>query len=132
VVENWRATPRDGFPLSYYPMFTARRRGRVRVTHLVGYDGEGQRYHLSHRLVGEGGLNQVRRQLRRRALAGEGDDVCRAVAARCGRFRSGRYADLVTVQLVTGEYRLDDYFAGDRAPRQETVHAAVEIARGNR
>ncbi len=29
IRQNWRAKPRDGFPLSYYPMFSAKRSGTV-------------------------------------------------------------------------------------------------------
>jgi hypothetical protein len=129
VVQNWRTHPVDGFPFSYYPMFTAKRTQRTRVTHLIGYDAAGRRHHLSHRLVGEGGLNQVRRQLRRLALGGEAGAVCERVAARCARARTGLHADLVTVQIVTGEYRLRDYFAGACEPRSETIHASVTVER---
>lgn len=132
VVQNWRASPVDGFPFSYYPMFTAKRTRRTRVTHLVGYDAAGKRYYLSHRLVGEGGLNQARRQLRRLALGGDADAVCQRVAARCARARTGLHADLVTIQVVTGEYRLRDYFAGRCEPRSETVHASLPVNRSAR
>jgi len=36
--QQGRVRPRDGFPLSYYPMFSARRTGQLAVTHLVGVD----------------------------------------------------------------------------------------------
>ncbi|NJM08485.1 hypothetical protein HC891_23350 [Candidatus Gracilibacteria bacterium] len=32
LIENWRAAPRDNFPLSYYPMFSARRSKRSKFT----------------------------------------------------------------------------------------------------
>lgn len=35
----------------------------------------------------------------------------------------GRHADLVAIQLVTGKYRLDDFFAGRQEPEWERVHA---------
>ena len=32
VRQNWRRGGRDGFPLSYYPMFSAKRRATASVT----------------------------------------------------------------------------------------------------
>ena len=65
VAENWRDHPSDGFPLSYYPMFS-RQRGEVyRQTHLVGVDAENNRILIPYRFAGAGGFNQVRRQINR-------------------------------------------------------------------
>ena len=83
--ENWRAARRDSFPLSYYPMFSARRRKRVRVTHLVGFDARGGRHLLPCRHVASGGLSQVRKQIRRTVEAGEAETLCAALAARLAR-----------------------------------------------
>ncbi|HXG83618.1 MAG TPA: hypothetical protein VNI84_06285 [Pyrinomonadaceae bacterium] len=44
IVENWRAKPTDGFPLSHFPMFTSKRDKMESVTHLVGLDASGNRY----------------------------------------------------------------------------------------
>lgn len=123
VVQNWRRRPRDNFPLSYYPMFSAKRSQRVRVTYLVGHDAHGQRRIISYKLAGPGGMNQVRRQIRRIVRQGRADQLCRAVAGRIAHAQAGPWADLVTVQVVTGTYRLDDYFSGKQSPLSEVVHA---------
>jgi len=123
--ENWRAARRDSFPLFYYPMFSARRRKRVRVTHLVGFDARGGRHLLPCRHVASGGLNQVRKQIRRSVEAGEAETLCAALAARLAR--AATPAPLESVAIVTGEYRLDAWFAGERAPVSEVVHASAPV-----
>ncbi len=61
VRQHWRTTPGDGFPLSSYPMFTAKRRAAGTVTYLIGFDRLGRRMLLPSSVAGPGGLNQVRR-----------------------------------------------------------------------
>lgn len=126
VRQNWRRRPRDSFPLSYYPMFTAKRRSRMRVTHFVGLDRDGQRVHLPHDVAGSGGLNQLRKQIRRIVQRGDAEELCRAAAERVAR-RRRRYPEVVAVQVVTGTYRLTAYFAGQREPDKEVVHACVPV-----
>ena len=123
IRQSWRSRPKDGFPLSYYPMFTAKRKASGKVTHLVGVTAEGEARNLPHHLAGTGGLNQVRRQLARSARRGTADQVCAAVAAKVVASRERGLADLVEVRVVTGEYRFDDFFAGHRAPIAEDIHA---------
>lgn len=129
VTENWRRRPRDAFPLSYYPMFSAKRTATGRVTHVIGIDAQGQRQMVSHRYAGSGGLNQVRRQLHRSVRAGRAEACAKAVAERVAASSSRRLRELVEVRIVTGEYRFDDYFAGDKAPVAEKVHARHPVPR---
>lgn len=129
VHRNWRSRPRDGFPLSHYPMFTAKRKGSGKVTHLVGVTAEGEPRNLPHHLAGTGGLNQVRRQLARSARGGTGSQICAAVAGKVAASGPGSLADVVEVRLVTGEYRFDDFFAGRREPLKERIHARAVVAR---
>lgn len=124
IAENWRRKPKDSFPLSYYPMFCKRRGKCERVTYLVGIDARGTRHPLPYHCAGSGGLNQVRRQIRRLARRdGAAEELCASVAARLARRRDGRYADLVAIHLVTGKYRLADFFAGRQEPEWERVRA---------
>lgn len=129
VAQNWRAQPRDSFPLSYYPMFSMRRRPTLEVTHLVGFDAHGRRVALPYKLTGSCGLNQTRKQLQRRVNRGEGEAVCRAVANRLAARGDQRYAAVVRVGVVTGRYRLDDYFSGPCEPQREVVHACAPVVR---
>lgn len=127
IVENWRRKPRDSFPLSHYPMFSKRRGQCERVTYLVGIDARGNRRPLPYHCAGPGGLNQVRRQIRKIARHGAAADaLCAATAARRAARRDSEYADLVAIHLVTGKYRLRDFFAGREEPEWERVHATWE------
>ncbi|NOK59665.1 MAG: hypothetical protein GFH27_549285n189 [Chloroflexi bacterium AL-W] len=123
LVENWREKPQDNFPLSYYPMFSAKRSKKAKVSYLVGYDSQGQRHILSYKLAGSGGMNQVRRQIRFLVKHGYAEKLCHDVAERVAQQQTGILADIVRVQVVTGTYRLDTYFHGDRQPLSEQVHA---------
>lgn len=116
----------DGFPLSHYPMFSARRSRTGSVTHLVGIGADGSERILHHRHAGTGGLNQVRRQITRQVRDGRAqalaDRVARSLASQVDS--SGR---VTTVQVVTSRHRYDAFFAGERAPRSRTVHATARV-----
>jgi hypothetical protein len=98
---------RDGFPLSWYPMFSAKRRRRSWVTYAVGVDRDGRRRYLHKGLLGAGGINQVRRQLYRIAVReGRPDAYAAALAARVARCRD--CADLVRVEVLRTRFDLDN------------------------
>lgn len=130
VTQNWRKEPRDGFPLSYYPMFSARRSKIASVTYLVGLDSRGRRLLLPYAYAGTGGLNQVRRQINRIVREGGADKLCRIVALKVALEKETSLVGVVTVQVVTGRYRLADYFAGAKDPVSERVHASRPVERG--
>jgi hypothetical protein len=127
LLQHRRAVPRDGFPLSHYPMFCADRGDRLTLTHLVGGRADGTERALPCGLVASGGMNQVRKQLTRSARRGRGPQVVRRVARRIAD--RPPYADVVAVRLVTGTYRLSGWFAGDRAPLALEVHAVAPVLR---
>lgn len=129
VTQHWREVQRDGFPLSHYPMFTAKRSATVKVTHLVGIDAAGGRHRLPYIYAGSGGLNQVRRQINRAVREGRSEALCESVAARIARQQEGPLGQVVRVQLVIGKYSLADYFAGETRPVSENVLASSEIER---
>lgn len=121
ITQNWREAPRDDFPLSYYPMFSHRRGKRASVTHLLGLDAVGRRIPISYGLIGFGGFNQVRRQLRKVVERGGAAALCREVAPQV----RAAHPEVVTLRVVTGTYTLDRFFGGDRAPRAEEIHAEI-------
>lgn len=127
IRENWRKRPKDSFPLSYYPMFSARRSKSVKVTYLVGFDEHDQRVILPYKFAGSGGMNQVRRQIRRLVAKGHAERLCQAVAANVERQHREPWTNLVRVQVVTGTYRLNDYFLGKKDPLNEVVHAESTV-----
>jgi hypothetical protein len=127
--QNWCEVPRDSYPFSYFPMFSAKRKKRVRERYLVGLDASGGRHLIPYTYLAGGGLNMVRRQLRRLVASGRADEVGRIVAARLASRPDGPLAGVVTVHVVTGEYRLADYFTGAKEPLCEQVHASCAVVR---
>lgn len=129
VARHWQEHPRDSFPLSHYPMFTAKRSSTVKVTHLVGLDRAGGRHQVPYTYAGSGGLNQVRRQINRAVREGRAGALCDSVAARLARQEKGPLSEVVSVRLVIGKYGLAEYFAGKSHPVSEHVLASSEIER---
>jgi hypothetical protein len=127
--QNWRRRPRDGFPLSYYPMFSARRERTGTVVHLVGVNAAGQPQILHYRHAGSGGLNQVRRQLRRTVKAGHAQEVAQRAAASVLRSSRSSEVGIAEVRVVSSRHVYDTFFAGDRVPEKETVHATAPVDR---
>lgn len=124
VVQNWREQPKDGFPLSYYPMFSLKRSDSTTARYLVGLDARGERHLLPHTYAGTGGLNQVRRQINKVVRGGKADTLCKLVAAKVAQGDEERFAGVVTVQVVVGRYRLTDYFAEKRRSVWERMDAS--------
>ncbi|MBA2566904.1 MAG: hypothetical protein H0V08_03820 [Thermoleophilaceae bacterium] len=129
IRQNWREHKRDGFPLSYYPMFSARRGEQVTLVYLLGLTGDGGRRLIPYSYAGTGGLNQVRRQLGRLIRCGSADLACEAVARRLAARSDGPFADVVTVKVVRGRFLLPAYFAGEKEPVSERVHATRGVER---
>lgn len=129
VLENCRDRPRDGFPLSYYPMFSEKRRSNMRVTYLIGLDAAGNRHKVPYVFAGSGGLNQVRKQIAAKVRRGEAAELCGKVAHKLAQDESQPYADLIEISIVAGKYSLDGYFTGERAPLDEVVYASCPIPR---
>ncbi|MGO1583835.1 MAG: hypothetical protein ACTHXO_11495 [Actinomycetaceae bacterium] len=119
----------DGFPLSYYPMFSARRTRNGTVHHLLGIDAERREHVVHFRHAGTGGLNQVRRQINRRVREGRAESVARSVAASVAASPAALESALERIQVVTSVHRFDDFFAGNRTPRRRVVLADVPVPR---
>lgn len=131
VVQNWRPRPErvDDFPLSYYPMFSAKRGATGTVHHLIGLDAEGGEHLLHFRHAGSGGLNQIRRQITRRVKQGRADAVARTVAESVALSGGSTERRIERVQVVTSRHRYDTFFGGDRTPRERTVRAEAVVPR---
>lgn len=122
VLENWHPQAKDDFPLSYYPMFSAKRDSTSRLRYFVGYDSTGRRHCISHNYIGKGGMNQVRRQINKYARQGSGQKLAKKVARRVAKSREWPFCQLTYLELVEGEYHVDNYFIrGDKTPLSETV-----------
>jgi hypothetical protein len=128
IRQNRRAEKRDGFPLSYYPMFSARRPARSTVHHFRGIDADGGFVTVPYTCAGIGGFNQVRRQIHRIALEGRAEELCAQAAAEVARLDPLRAVR--RLQLVKARYHLDDWFLDTaREPVNLTVLAEVAVPR---
>ncbi|MGQ0776654.1 MAG: hypothetical protein ACT4NY_19875 [Pseudonocardiales bacterium] len=117
----------DGFPLSWYPMFSLKRHRRAWVTYAVGVGADGVRRYLPSSALGPGDINQVRRQLYRVAVR-ENRPEAYAVAL-AGRMALRRdCADLVWVEIVRTRFDLDTCLL-DRVPQgcEERVLATAPV-----
>ena len=129
IHQNWRKQPRDSFPLSYYPMFSAQRKPVEFFYYLLARDEQGARYYVPYQLIGPGGHNSNRRQIRRIVNEGRAADLARSVAQRLGRRDELPWSKIVTVSVVRGKFAVDDYFHGKQEPVSEQIAASCPVER---
>jgi len=127
--QNLRSQPRDCFPFSYYPMFSARRSEVVTLRFLVATDKHGKQTPLPYWVLGRGGMNQIRKQITRAVKNGEANSLCRKVALNVGQRKSRRYTSATKVTVVTAKFRLSDYVRGEGKPTSWSVEAESPIRR---
>ena len=131
VKENWSDKPQDSFPLSYYPMFTKKRGETMKIIHPVGVDSGGNQVLLHYKFAASGGMNQVRRQIRKTVRTGDSTELCETVASKVARKKRSPYSSLEKVQLVTSEYHISDYFTEvNQDPISRKVHNTCKVERG--
>ena len=127
--QNWSRRPKDNFPLSYYPMFSAKRKPIETFYYAIGVDAAGNRSQLRHSVVGNGGENQVRRGLRKIINAGGAPELAQQIAQRVAQRDSRRYRDIVSVSVIKGKYSVDDWFHGKQEPVSERVYGTASVDR---
>ena len=95
---------------------------------MVGVDAENNRILIPYRFAGAGGFNQVRRQINKMVREGHVTDLCRSIASRLSRRNSAPLSSVVRVRVVTGTYRLADYFGlGIVRPEVERIRAECAV-----
>jgi len=129
MAESWKAAPQDNFPLSYYPMFTKKRSGHVRLSYLVGITADGDEIPLHYKFAGRGGMNLVRKQILQTIRSGRTAELCHKVARRVARSTRRPIQDVALVAIVTGTFRSDEYFAGQTRPYLLTIEAVEWVKR---
>lgn len=117
----------DGFPLSYYPMFSKARKRTAGIVYVVAIDAAGNRHHLPHEVLGSGGFNQVRHQLNRLVSQDRARDYAAELAARLAE-RPG--PELVRVDVILGRFDAEACLLARRTEGRETVLASAGIPRG--
>ena len=127
LAENLSEKPKDDFPLSYYPMFTAKRRDATTVRHALAVRSNGEVFPLKYKFLGTGGMNQVRRQTRKIVREGGAEMLCHRAAKRVARSSRKSVADVVEIRIVTRRYSLDGFFGGDTTPLKETINATCKV-----
>ena len=130
IQENWKETPHDDFPLTYYPMFSAKRDRVETFYYVIGRDRQGNRHHVTHKIIGPGGLDQVRRQLNAQVRNGDADRVARTVAAKLAAKDRPPWSEIETVEVCRGRYSVDAWFRGGKLPVTEEVKASCAVERG--
>lgn len=120
----------DGFPLSWFPMFSTRRPRKAGINYAVGVRADGTRTYLPSATLGSGGLNQVRRQLNRVVREGATAGYAVALAARVAARRGLR--DVVRVEIVRGRFDLDRCLLERVVQGTEKVLAAAPVPRAEK
>lgn len=110
VMENWKPVPQDNFPLSYYPMFSQKRSENYALNYIVGYDAAGQRYIIPYQYAGNGGFNQVRRQINKKCRKGDAYKLAKKVAKSIRKSGNADLKRIECIEIVCGQYHIDDYF----------------------
>lgn len=131
IHQNWRATPQDSFPLSYYPMFSQKREPTESFFYVVGRDGEGTRSCIPRRFIGTGGHNQVRKNLRRIITEGRAPELAKTIAKRLAKEETEPWSRIVSVSVVSGQYAMNDFFHGQKEPVSETTLGSSKVKRSH-
>jgi hypothetical protein len=121
-----RASPRDGFPLSNYPMFATDVGREARVDTAVGLRADGSVERLSPRLVtGTDEVILAASTVTNAVAAGSAAaaGLCAEIAGRVAASRG----DVVQIRLATETYDAVDYFDGQRTPANVEVHATCPV-----
>jgi hypothetical protein len=122
VHENFEKRPNDDFPLSYYPMFSHKRKATYSMPYVVGYDSLQNRYFIPYKYAGTGGFNQVRRQMRQMVREDRHEELIDRVVKRLEDSKHAPFDKLQRIELVKGKYHFEDFFLHDqREPISEKL-----------
>jgi len=129
IQQNWRDKPKDDFPLSYYPMFSNKRDPVETFYYLIGRDAQGMRHHVPYAWIGDGGGNQVRRQLRKIINDGRGSDLAKSVAKRIAKKERAPWSEVISVAVCQGKYDVNAFYHGHKEPVSEKVKGFATVER---
>ena len=129
IHHNWSDHPVDDFPLSYYPMFTSQRGSTTTLYHAVGRTQDGDTVNLPGKLAGAGGMNAVRRQMRKLCRDGRADQLAAQVSERLADSRLVNHNKIIAVDVVKSRYALESCIAESADPVSQEVLATHPIQR---
>lgn len=118
----------DGFPLSTYPMFSARRPAVATIARALAASADGEEISLSPRLVsGSSEPMQAVSTVNRAFASGTpaAEALCRAIADRVGTEKP----EALEVRLELIEVDVEGWFAGERSPRRRQRFATCPVSR---
>jgi hypothetical protein len=128
IAQNWAEAPADGFPFSYYPMFSHPVGETYRVTHVVGLDADGREHVIPYGYLGTGGLNEVRVYVERAAHQ-HPKQFCEEVAARLSARPSDDLRHVRELVVRTGAYVMESFYAGAIQARSQREHVKCRVPR---
>jgi hypothetical protein len=120
--------PRDGYPLSTYPMFTIKHPQLVDIDHVVGVGPE-RSAPLPPDVVASGEVLQARVVVVKSLRSGRrgAEALCTEVAARVAREPDLDWVERVEVRR--DRFVVAGYFSSARQPTQTNMHARCKVAR---
>lgn len=124
-----RDPPKDGFPLSTYPMFShGRKSPRARIRHVVAIDAQGKEVMVPPKMVANDEVMQAVMTVARAVKQKRAPQLCGRVAAQIHERGELDGIVPVRVEVRTDVYDAVAYFEGDTRPRRSKVHATCEVA----
>ena len=115
----------DSFPLSPYAMFATRRPTKLTMDYGVGLTRDGTRRYLSPHIVGSNEVLQALNIIARARQMNQLPQLCATLAQRVAA--SPRFADIVTVTIVSGTHDAVDYLVrGVRGTEIERTRCDVK------
>jgi len=126
------SAPKDGFPLSSYPMFSTNKDPSTTVDQAVGIDAQGTAQPLPPRALGTDEVLQARATLSRAVRGGKAQSaaLCAAIAERIAK--DERHAGTERVEIRTVSYDSLDWFVrGERSPKAQRKHASCAVPRSS-
>ena len=124
------AAPKDGFPLSTYPMFSARRGVETTLSHAVALSKGKPPRPLAPRFAGSDEVLQAKVTIQSAVDRGPRatKELCGAIAARVAAAGEA-LADVDTVEIRTDTYHAIAYFEGKTEPIASKLHARCRVVR---
>ncbi len=129
IVPALRGHKGDGFPLSWFPMFSRERPDLERPTYVVGDTADGGRVKVDVTFWATGGFNQGRNALVATIQKGGAKDLCAKVAKRVATRGRPEHADVTQIRIVRGTYDREVFFGGDRTPIRESLITECPVPR---
>jgi hypothetical protein len=129
IVQGFRDTPHDDFPLSWFPMFAAARPDIEKPVYAVAIGGGGRAFVPSHYWTA-GGFNQGAFQLLHAASVGPTKlrPLCERIARAVAKRPLRGVSEPAEVQIRRGAYSLETFFgAGDSTPIWESVLVSCPV-----